>query len=237
MLVPGFESQGRPAQSPADLAMAADAMAGMQIDSIPLAPRLRDLGCHAGGLAQLQEFLGRKDLLEDPVGPGVEGLGESEREQFSQLLPRLLSHCERLAGFALPAMLVHPDFRSANVVLGDQSVRFANWANSAVGHPFISLLRLLHADHPAALEKPDSDQVVRAYLARFEEFQTRERLLQALNLARPLHHAWTLMHWSRELPLLEAGGVSLAAAQQTWVAVARQLLEANREDASHFLAE
>jgi len=237
MLVPDFESQGQPARSSADLATAADAMAMIQLESAPLAPRLRDLGCHAVGLAQLQEFLGRNDLLEDATGPGRQGLAEAEREEFSQLLPRLLGLCEQLSGYALPAMLVHPDFRAANVVLRDQSVRVANWANSAVGHPFVSLLQLLHADHPAGLEAPDSDPVVRAYLARFEEFQTRERLLQALKLARPLHHAWTLMQWSREIPLLEAGGVSLAAAQQTWAAVARQLLEANRAGAQRFLAK
>jgi len=230
MLVPDPGSEGRFPQSAGDLATAVDALAQMQIDSIPLAPRLRDLGCHATGLADLRNFLARDDLLADGAAPNDGGLTEAERVEFTRLLPRLADGCERLAEVALPPMLVHPHFRAENCVLGDQSVRCTNWAGSSVGHPFFSLLGLLQQDYPAALEAPGRDPVVNAYLSRFEGLQTRPRLLEALSQARLLEHAWALMQWSRELPVLEPGGVSRAIVQETWIAVARKLLGAHRVD-------
>jgi len=237
MLVHDFKSQGQVPRSPAELSVAADALARMQLESATLAPQLRDLGCHASGLDRLAEFLASDDLLQDLAANDGEALTEAELGEFSDLLPRLVSLSEKLASYALPSMLVHPDFRSANCVLKDGSVRFVNWGNTSVGHPFISLLRLLNSDHSAAFEALDRDPVVRAYLARFEEFQTRDRLLHALKLAQRLQHAWTLMDRTRQLPLLEPGGVGLAVAKQHRVSVARRLLAANRMEPGQVLAD
>ena len=237
MLVPDPGAEGRFPQSPDDLATAVDALARMQVESVPLAPRLRDLGCHPAGLSDLRAFLARDDLPADVAALNATGLTEAERLELTQLLPRLADACERLAEVALPPMLVHPDFRVANCVLGDSSMRFLNWADSLVGHPFMSLIRLLQRDYPEALEAPQRDPVVSAYLSNFEGLQTRARLLEALRLAWRLFPAWTLMQWSRELSLLEPGGVSRAIVQDTWVAVARQLLAGQRVDAGQILAE
>ena len=227
MLMPDYGSGAHAANSVTSLCKAAEAMARIQLESAALLPRLHAAGCQPLGLEALRGFLTKTDSVQAGLALGESELSEKEREELFALLPRLTDICSRLAEYSLPELLIHPDFRAANFFPHGDSVRFIDWASSAVGQPFFSVLRLLRADRSDAFAALGDDPVVAAYLREFEIFETPVRLLEALELACQLQHAWELLLWSHELRYFEPRGVSRSMAQGFITWTIRQLLRAH----------
>jgi hypothetical protein len=227
MLMPDYAPEEHVRRTPEDLAVAASAMAQIQVESTPLSGELETLGCEILGLRQLKDFLVEPELLDTVSELTGAGLADEERNQLGALAPRLADLCDRASDFDLPKTLIHPDFCEANFFLHSGSVRIIDWAGTSIGHPFFSLLKLLRENHGKALVAPERDPVARAYLEHFYEFETESRLLQALDLVIQLQHAWRLLRWSREVPYYEPGGTAIARAQRFNLGVARQLLSAH----------
>ena len=62
-------------------------------------------------------------------------------DELDRLQPRISdsqSLCRQLAEYALPATLVHPEFRASNVIREDGSLKVLNWSDVMVSHPFFS---------------------------------------------------------------------------------------------------
>jgi hypothetical protein len=108
------------------------------------------------------------------------------------------------------------------------AVRIIDWANSSIGHPFFSFLKLLRKDHRSALECSENDPVVQAYLQAFCTVETESRLLKALNLVIQLQHAWRLLRWSQQVPFHEASSPAMARLRRLVPGVARELMMAHR---------
>ena len=66
-----------------------------------------------------------------------------EREAVGSLrafAPRLADLCDELAGYAVPASVQHDDLHHANVYGRGGEVRFLDWGDASVSHPFMSLV-------------------------------------------------------------------------------------------------
>jgi hypothetical protein len=180
------------------------------------------------GIGQLRQFL--QDETVPNAIPHIDRLGFSaqEREEFAALAPRLAGLCEQLADFNMPEMLIHVDFRATNFFAGVDSVRIIDWQRACIGHPFFSLLTAFTIDRDWAWDRLKDDPGIRAYLARFADFDSEERLLMAMQRVCRLFLAWRLWWLLQELPYCEPNSFSLLRAQGVVTRTARRLLAVHR---------
>ena len=124
-------------------------------------------------------------LLDDPGA--VRQLDAGRGGRAPALVPALTEICRRLAACGLPATLVHGDLHLGNVARIDGELRYFDWTDACVAHPFIDLLSLQW--------EPDEAKraaLLDAYLEPWLEVAPAERLREAADLAAvviPLHHA------------------------------------------------
>lgn len=215
-----------PAES---FAAAAAALGRIQVESVGRLTELQQLGCDALGLAGLREFL-LHGLISSVASlmDGSARLEEMEKE-LADVVPGLVGFCEQLEQYGIPDTLIHPDFRASNFFADTHSQRIIDWQNSCIGHPFFSLLELGRYDYDFALDAVGADPVLQAYLEPFREFESEERLLQAMRLAHRLHFAWRLWYRMRALPYIEPNSALLGGARRFAMSIARDLLRAHRE--------
>lgn len=229
MLMPDFSAGVRVRPSPEELAQAAALMARIQIEAADSLDQWAQLGCQPMGLEELAVFLERGDVLRDELAGGRFPFSAEELQSLSAALLSLRPLCDSLAAYGLPATLLHPDFRAANLVFGSGEPRIIDWADTRIGHPYFALLELLRSDHDVAIAGFAGDPVVQAYLEPFRAFGGGERLVDALRLARELRDAWRLMHWEGEFTRCEAGGVAWQNTQRWVQSIARGQIAAARE--------
>ena len=228
MLMPDYALGNRYSAATEDLAMAAASMALIQVQSVELTASLEGLGCEKLGPARLRDFLADPRLADEfPELDGL-GLGEGERRELAGLATRLAGLCDELERLGLPETLVHPDFRAANFFIGGQAVRFIDWQNSCIAHPFFGVMELFRDGQPAAFASFERDPVARAYLEPFLALAPEQRLLRGMALAGQLQHAWRLLRWSLEFPWFEPGGVDMVRGQRFVTTLARRMLEERR---------
>jgi Phosphotransferase enzyme family len=140
----------------------------------------------------------RLDVLEAQIDPlladprAVLQLEADEVAELRRLAPELKDLCRRLAALAIPPTLVHGDLHLANVARIGGELRFFDWTDACVAHPFMDLLSLQweqdETKRAAALD---------AYLEPWHAVAPAERLREAVRLARvviPLHHAVSYAH-------------------------------------------
>jgi hypothetical protein len=157
----------------------------------------RDLGPHVDellrlGLADMRASVMPRRFEEavEAVGRYVERRGtEADRETLRRVVAmreRFEEWCARLEGAAVGASLDHNDLHYWNVFV-DGSVRFYDWGDSVVAHPFASMLlglgmlrRQLEvgAGDPAVVRPRD------AYLEVFGDLASRAELVEEPEPAR-----------------------------------------------------
>lgn len=102
-------------------------------------------------------------LMDQP-----DGLTSDEYARLKQSLPGFRRSCELLRSAGIPETLHHDDFHDGNIFVRDGRILFTDWAESAVSHPFFSLVVLLRgagnsleAFSQTGLEAgPDSPEIV-----------------------------------------------------------------------------
>jgi hypothetical protein len=157
--------------------------AGLQRRTAELTTELLADGCLDRRLEVLETQI--EPLLGDPEA--VVRLSEEEVAALRTLVPRLREICRRLASFEIPATLVHGDLHLLNVARVDGQLKYFDWTDACIAHPFIDLLSL-------QWEKDASQRaaLLDAYLEPWRDVAPPERLLEAVALAAvviPLHHA------------------------------------------------
>jgi Ser/Thr protein kinase RdoA (MazF antagonist) len=122
------------------------------------------------------------------------------------LTPRVFEISEQLAEFDIPETLNHGDLNDANILLRDGRPVFIDWGDGCISHPFYSLRTpLVSAEISLGLEE-DSPELLPlrdAYLEPWMHFESRERLLAALDLARRLAAINGALTWHRLVSRLE----------------------------------
>ena len=157
--------------------------ANLQLRTAELTGELLGDGCLDRRLDVLEGQI--EPLLDDP--DALRHLNADEVAELRQLVPALTDICRRLAACGLPATLVHGDLHVNNVARIDGELRYFDWTDACVAHPFIDLLSL-------QWERDEASRValLDAYLEPWREVAPAERLREAADLAAvviPLHHA------------------------------------------------
>jgi Phosphotransferase enzyme family len=172
----------------------------------------RDLGPHLDellrlGLADMRPSVMPRRFEEavEVVGRYVERRGTgADRQTLRRVVAmreRFGEWCARLEGAAVGASLDHNDLHWWNMFV-DGRVRFYDWGDSVVAHPFASMLlglgmlrRQLEvgADDPAVLRPRD------AYLEVFGDLASRAELVEELELACQVGKVGRALSWHRAL--------------------------------------
>ena len=161
--------------------------AELQRRSASIADELLGDGCLDRGLDVLERQIA--PLLDDPIA--VARLTAEEVAALRDQKPALQEVCRRLAGFELPATLVHGDLHVLNVARHRGKLVYFDWTDACIAHPFIDLLSLRWEDEAGRAA------MLSAYLEPWEGAVSPERMAEAVGLAAvmiPLHHAVSYQH-------------------------------------------
>lgn len=136
----------------------------------------------------------------------------AEREGFERVIAMeetVGSWCERLTALPGQPSLDHNDLHPWNILiarLGTGQVRFYDWGDAVLAHPFASMLvplGFVQRGLDCRLDAPDLVAVRDAYLAVFADLGAHEELVEALELACRLGKVARALVWHRALT---AGG-------------------------------
>lgn len=179
----------------------------------------RDLGPHVGdllalGLDDMRAAVMPRRLEEalEAVGRSVDrGGDDADRETLARVAAMagaFGSWCRRLDGAAVPASIDHNDLHFWNVLVaadgagGVGRVRFYDWGDSVVAHPFASMLLGLGMLHLQLGVGPDDPAVTRprdAYLEVFGDLASPAELVEELELACQVGKVGRALSWHRAL--------------------------------------
>ena len=67
-------------------------------------------------------------------------LDDDEVDRLRRFAPRFAELCEELAAHDLPETVQHDDLHMANVYAAGERLRFLDWGDSSIAHPFASLV-------------------------------------------------------------------------------------------------
>lgn len=170
--------------------------AQIQIQSIEHRDRLLAIGCLDRGLdilqSQIDPLINDEDALSE--------LSTAEIDRLHTLAPKLKNLCSQLASYNIPETLVHGDLHLNNIALYQDNYIFFDWTDSCISHPFFDLFQLFLDRNQNSfwgrlkgLGKQKFNKYLRdQYLSQWVEYEPRERLLDAWEIAKPLcalHHA------------------------------------------------
>lgn len=80
------------------------------------------------------------DQLSGPALGRALGAAMVRYGSLQRARPRVQRWCAQLTGSALPASLDHNDLHPRNIFWADGSVRFFDWGDAVVAHPFAAML-------------------------------------------------------------------------------------------------
>jgi aminoglycoside/choline kinase family phosphotransferase len=137
------------------------------------------------------------------------GLTSADFQQLQNLKLRFEQICADLAAFGIPESLDHGDFHDGNILVRDGRITFFDWGDASVTHPFVSL-RTFFVSMEIALDLDDFAPPTPGmlalrdmYLARWEGFASREGLLKAYNISRPVASIVKTLLWRNTISRLE----------------------------------
>jgi len=151
--------------------------------------------------------------------------------RVAALRPTVASWCERLEASLVPPSLDHNDLHPWNI-LGDGAgaVRFYDWGDSVVAHPFAAMLvPLRFVARDGDLDDPGLRRARDAYLQVFTGIAPEEDLVETLEIACRVAKVARVLTWERALQAAHHAGDEIA---QTWAAAPLETL-ASLLDASH----
>ena len=105
---------------------------------------------------------GYEDLLSRDLP-----LEPEEFRRFVEFAPRFSELCDELAGYEIPETIQHDDLHMANVYIDGERLRFLDWGDSSISHPFVSLVetfRFLDEVNRLAPDDPWFAKLSDAYL-------------------------------------------------------------------------
>jgi hypothetical protein len=128
------------------------------------------------------------------------GLTAADWQQVNERATRLEGICQQLASYGIPESLNHGDFHDGNVLVKDGRITFFDWGDGDVTHPFVSL-RTFFVSIELALDledysfTPDMAELLDIYLEPFQKFASKEALLQAYQLSKPVASVVKALAW------------------------------------------
>lgn len=175
--------------------------AQIQIKSVEHRDRLLAVGCLDRGLDILQSQI--DPLINDENA--LSELSAAEIDRLHTLAPKLKNFCSQLASYNIPETLVHGDLHLHNIAFYQDNYIFFDWTDSCISHPFFDLFQLFLDRNQNSfwgrlkgIGKGQFNKYLRdQYLSQWVEYEPKERLLDAWEIAKPLcllHHAVSYQH-------------------------------------------
>jgi hypothetical protein len=178
------------------LAGALPAYARLQLDLAPHTPELLSLGVSD---MRPEIMPARFDEAVEAVREHVERRGDdSERARLAEVVrmrATVAGWCDRLAAGVVPASLDHNDLHAWNILGDGGAVRFYDWGDAVVAHPFASMLALGWVP----MSDSDRERLRDAYLAPFGELAAHARLVEELELACRVGKVARALTWHRSV--------------------------------------
>jgi hypothetical protein len=181
--------------------------AEVQIDLIRRSHEILELGGLDRRLTMLPEQYER--LLTDTEALRLghpNGLSTEEYQRLRQFAPKFHAMCEQLSGYRIPETLHHEDFHDANIFIRNSHYTFADWGESGVAHPFITLLvtsRVIAWRLKLAEDAPELVNLRDIYLEPWTQYESRENLIAAFKLAYRVGMVCRALTWRRILAGVE----------------------------------
>jgi len=135
-----------------------------------------------------------------------DGLGTKEYLNLRQFAGKFRAMCERLADYRIPETLHHEDFHDANIFFRNSHYIFADWGESGVAHPFVTLLvtlRVIAWRLKLAEDAPELVNLRDVYLEPWTHYESRENLIAAFKLAYRVGMVCRSLTWRRILAGVE----------------------------------
>ena len=137
------------------------------------------------------------------------GLTSAEFQKLQTLTPRFQQICTDLAAYGIPESVNHGDFHDGNVLLKNGRITFFDWGDASVTHPFVSL-RTFFVSIEIALEledyAPPTPEMIALrdrYLEQWEKLASKEELLKAYFLSKPVASIVKTLAWHNTISRLE----------------------------------
>jgi hypothetical protein len=152
-----------------------------------------------------------KALLVDEASLMInqeKGLTSSDFQQLQNLTSRFGQICADLDTFGIPESLNHGDFHDGNVLLKNRRVTFFDWGDASLTHPFVSL-RTFFVSIEIALKlddysfTPEMSALLDRYLEPWRKFASKEALLTAYRLSKPVASIVKALAWHQTISRLE----------------------------------
>lgn len=155
-----------------------------------------------------------KQLLTDEAILMIDqekGLTSEDFHRLQNLSPRFEQICADLAAFGIPESINHGDFHDGNILVKDGRITFFDWGDANVTHPFTSL-RTFFVSMEIALElddwappTPEMTALLHRYLASWEQYGDKEKLLKAYHVSRPVASIVKALQWHNTVSRLPLG--------------------------------
>jgi len=140
------------------------------------------------------------------------GLTSSEFQQLQNLKARFQQICADLAAFGIPESINHGDFHDGNVLIKNERITFFDWGDADVTHPFVSV-RTWFVSMEISLQMedwapptPEMTALLHRYLERWGKFGSKEKLLEAYALSRPVASIVKALQWHHSITHMDASG-------------------------------
>ena len=136
------------------------------------------------------------------------GLTSAEFQQIQDLTLRFGQICTDLAAFGIPESLNHGDFHDGNVLLKNGRITFFDWGDASVTHPFVSLRTLfVSIENSLKLDDyaftPEMAALLDRYLEPWQKFASKEDLLKAYPLSKPVASVVSALAWHQTISRLD----------------------------------
>ncbi|MFI5273819.1 MAG: hypothetical protein ACHQ4H_12370 [Ktedonobacterales bacterium] len=166
--------------------------------------------------AQFAALAADRELL---LAGAPDGMPEAEYARLHALAPEVSAICVQLAAYGIPETVHHDDLGPGNVLRGPHGFVFLDWAESAVTHPFCSLMIVLRwAKLVVDCDDAALDSLRAAYLAEWTRYGTRAELREAAALAHRLGYLCRALTYAELVRGLEPRArVEFAGAPAYWL--------------------
>ncbi|MBT4498364.1 MAG: phosphotransferase, partial [Gemmatimonadetes bacterium] len=149
----------------------------LQRQAVEHVDKLLHLGCPDRRLDKLDAGIEAIIHLDEATA----GLSEEELEGVRMAMPQLKRIARDLAGYNLPDTLGHGDLHPGNIARRDGAYVFFDWGLGRVTHPFLDAWHYIVESEMQSIPEDE-------YLALWADYESRERLHEALILTKPLYY-------------------------------------------------
>lgn len=198
----------------------------MQKASYQHLPYFLNIGVTDWRLTKIPDYY--QALIHQAALLKADGLTNIEIKQLSQLTTQLISLCEQLSAYPIPATFSHSDFNDKNILIHPQTQQttLVDLSEVEITHPFFSLHNFLHQiKENYSLNDEFYHLIEQQILQPWLQLITQEQLLETMALIQqcwPIHRAFTVYRLLTSIdsnsPFKLLGQGKLAKSLRLWLA-------------------